>query len=255
MTTMINPVGCFPGLRCDSAKFTRNTSRRPGWALHLFLRTAVRLRCEVANYSPIRFSDLYGFPLIFDASNAFKPHWILSSSRLAVACNGQSTRTTVRLSSRERMDGIANFMPDCTRSSLARDVPDVAGLRSGPSTGSSVADWPVNRLVEGLSPESHAQSCTCPGGEGWCSPRSRRLPDVRMRDAAPGRAGLAHRHAPSGRERDGRTCARRGPPSGKSIGSAPHPVRCMSWLEKSDNADCCSRTWKTLVSRDAKRID
>jgi len=65
-------------LRCDSAKFTRNTSRRPGWALHLFLRTAVRLRCEVANYSVIPFSDLYGFPLIFDTSNAFKPHRILS---------------------------------------------------------------------------------------------------------------------------------------------------------------------------------
>jgi hypothetical protein len=75
---MIKPVGCFPGLRCDSAKFTRNTSRRPGWALHLFLRTAARLRCEVANYSVIPLTGVCGFPLIFDASNAFKPHWILS---------------------------------------------------------------------------------------------------------------------------------------------------------------------------------
>jgi hypothetical protein len=74
---MIKPVGCFPGLRCDSAKFTRNTSRRPGWALHLFWRTAARLRCEVANYSVILLSGLYGFPLIIDAGNAFRPHRIL----------------------------------------------------------------------------------------------------------------------------------------------------------------------------------
>src|ERR1700679_2424750 len=99
MTTMIKPVGCFPGLRCDSAKFTRNTSRRPSWALHLFLRTAARLRCEVANYSVIPYSDLYGFPLIFDTSNAFKPHWILCWCRFAVACDRQAVRTTVRFAS------------------------------------------------------------------------------------------------------------------------------------------------------------
>jgi hypothetical protein len=115
MTTMIKPVGCFPGLRCDSAKFTRNTSRRPGWALHLFLRTAARLRCEATNYSVIPFSDLYGFPLIFDTSNAFKPHWILFMCRLAVACDRQPARTTVRLSSSERLDGIANSVPAARR--------------------------------------------------------------------------------------------------------------------------------------------
>src|SRR5471030_1019147 len=120
MTTMIKPVGCFPGLRCDSAKFTRNTSRRPGWALHLFLRTAARLRCEVANYSVIPYTDLYGFTLIYDTSNAFKPHRILSSSRLAVACDRKLPSTTVHLTSDERMNGIANFMPECTCVAPAR---------------------------------------------------------------------------------------------------------------------------------------
>ena len=208
MTTMINPVECFPGLRCDSAKFTRNTSRRPGWALHLFLRTAVRLRCEVANYSPIRFSDLYGFPLIFDASNAFKPQWILYWSRLAVACDGQSTRTTVRLSSRERMDGIANFMPECTRSSPASGGPGVARLRPGPSAvqlALPVACSPVNRLVEGLSPESHGGFRAPPLRNACVIDAPDAVPGAGMRGALRRCAGVAHRDAPPGRGRGGRT--------------------------------------------------
>ena len=74
----------------------------------------MRLRCEVANYSAIPLSDLYGFPLIIDASNAFKPHWILSSRRLAVACDSHCLGTTVRFSNRERNYRIANFMPEFT---------------------------------------------------------------------------------------------------------------------------------------------